>query len=194
MKFKAGDRVKVRKDLEVGNYYNGICFAPGMGKYRGLIITIEGILHYDGFDAYLYHGYSLVDEMLETVEEEKKMRNIDMIANNEKLNKKHACYACYDLKNSKDSCCVMNCSECEFNNVKACFDFLQDEYKGPKIKLSKFEYDLLDTYIKKLYSKNDKISDYGTLKYLKQKGYFKDVDLDLTFKYILDNCEIEEEK
>jgi len=40
MKYKVGDRVRVRKDLEVDKGYDDACFAEGMKKYLGKIVTI----------------------------------------------------------------------------------------------------------------------------------------------------------
>ena len=71
MKYKVGDKVKVREDLKIGKTYNGQTFVPQMKKYKGQIVTIKIVDnggHYieeDGQDWYW------TDEMLEDVEEEK---------------------------------------------------------------------------------------------------------------------------
>lgn len=54
------------------------------------------------------------------------MKNIDIIAKNETLNKDLVCLACYKLKHGK-TCGVKACINCEFNNVKVCFDFLNQD-------------------------------------------------------------------
>lgn len=42
MKYKIGDKVRVRKDLIVGNIYDNLeMFVPDMLKYKGKIITIS---------------------------------------------------------------------------------------------------------------------------------------------------------
>lgn len=43
MKFKVGDRVRVRKDLEVGREYGGYTFTEEMGNVRGRIVTIKSV-------------------------------------------------------------------------------------------------------------------------------------------------------
>ena len=43
MKYKIGDKVKIRKDLKGGCYYNGLYFADEMEIYKGKIATITEI-------------------------------------------------------------------------------------------------------------------------------------------------------
>ena len=65
-------------------------------------------------------------------------------------------------------------------------DWLLAEYKEP-IKLTKFEYDLLMSYINKGYS----LKNYSELKEMRNKGYFEGVtDTSMTINEILDNCEV----
>lgn len=66
------------------------------------------------------------------------------------------------------------------------FDWLLEEHKEP-IKLTKFEYDLLMSYINKgYYFKN-----YNELKEMRNKGYFKGItDTSMKIQYILNNCEV----
>ena len=56
----------------------------------------------------------------------------------------------------------------------------------PKYKLSKFEYDLLDSC--HVYTHG--IKDSWTLGGMVDKGYFKDIPNDIPIKDILDNCEV----
>lgn len=184
MKFKVGDKARVRKDIEADNSYGDVYFAEQMKKYRGEIIIIEKIFN----EVYQSEGWNWTDEMLEPVDDEKKMRNIDVIAKDETLYIDSVCRACYIFKNSK-SCLGVKCSECEFSMPKHCIDFLNYEYKEPKIKLSKFEYDLLRT--------NDqphsrKFCTFSTYRNMQEIGYFKDVNIDLSIKDILAYCEVEE--
>lgn len=78
------------------------------------------------------------------------------------------------------------CSECQFRNIRNAIDYLLQEHKEP-IKLTKFEYDLLMSYINKgYYFKN-----YSELKEMRNKGYFKGViDTSMMIKDILNNCEV----
>ncbi len=66
------------------------------------------------------------------------------------------------------------------------FDWLLEEYKEP-IKLTKFEYDLLMSYINKGYF----FKNFGELKEMRNKGYFKGItDTSMKIGYILNNCEV----
>lgn len=67
MKYKVGDKVKVRSDLKVGKDYGEHAFVHDMFKFVGKIVTIESVWK---------QGYRIeedtcwwTDEMLEPVEE-----------------------------------------------------------------------------------------------------------------------------
>jgi hypothetical protein len=67
MKFKVGDKVKVREDLIADTYYNDIFFEYEMKKYGGEEYTIEIVFE----DYYLLDGcdeWQFTDEMLLPVE------------------------------------------------------------------------------------------------------------------------------
>lgn len=67
MKYKVGDKVKVRSDLRVGKSYGEHTFVHDMFKFMGKIVTIESVWE-QGYrieeDAFWW-----TDEMLEPVEE-----------------------------------------------------------------------------------------------------------------------------
>ena len=44
MKYKVGDKVKVRSDLEVDKDYDGVRFVELMEKYKGEMVTIAEVL------------------------------------------------------------------------------------------------------------------------------------------------------
>ena len=65
------------------------------------------------------------------------------------------------------------------------FGWLLEEHKGP-IKLTKFEYELLISYINKGYY----FENYSELKEMRNKGYFKGItDTSMKIYDILKNCE-----
>lgn len=69
-KFKVGDKVRVRKDLNVGESYSGIAFVDGMERYKGEIFEIEDIE--DDDVVFLKDTkFAWLDEMLEEVKEDK---------------------------------------------------------------------------------------------------------------------------
>ena len=48
MKYKVGDRVRVREDLKVGCYYGDESFRPDMKKYLGKTVTISRVSSREG--------------------------------------------------------------------------------------------------------------------------------------------------
>ena len=65
---------------------------------------------------------------------------------------------------------------------------LTSPYKKPAYKLTKFEKDLLQSFLDTYAFKN-----ISSLTEMRKKGYFKGVDEDATIRDILANCEITEE-
>lgn len=68
MKYKVGDKVRVRSDLKCEEYYGGISFNFEMNKFKGMEITIARV-NYGGYYEVLETPYNFTDEMLEPVEE-----------------------------------------------------------------------------------------------------------------------------
>lgn len=68
MKYKVGDKVKVRSDLKCEEYYGGITFNFEMNKFKGMEITIARV-NCGGHYEVLETPYNFTDEMLEPVEE-----------------------------------------------------------------------------------------------------------------------------
>lgn len=72
MRYKAGDKVKVRGDLVVGKKYDGEHFIEDMTQYRGKIVTIDRV----GTDNLKYlikddnHSYWWTDEMFKPLKSE----------------------------------------------------------------------------------------------------------------------------
>lgn len=69
MKYKVGDKVKVREDLKPNEYYDGIRFDGNMQKMKGKTVTIEKVFPDKSYWIEEY-GFIWSDEMLEDVEEE----------------------------------------------------------------------------------------------------------------------------
>lgn len=83
------------------------------------------------------------------------------------------------------------CDECFFNDSSITCDVMRVKWSlqrhVEKVELIQFEYDLLRT---NNMSHDRKLSSFATYKGLKEIGYFKDIDFDLTIDEILNNCEV----
>ena len=94
------------------------------------------------------------------------------------------------VKGRPKLCNKTNCNDCDFKiNLKGCHKKVRDWLKQPHIKqtykITKFEKDLLQCY-----SSGHKFEVFNSLIGMKKKGYFKDIDFDLTIDEILNNCEV----
>ena len=95
-------------------------------------------------------------------------------------------------------CDRTSCSNCDFNKdrSKRChekaIEWLEQPYIKPAYKLTKFEFDLLQGYLKGFFSGYE-FKNITTLNRMKEKGYFKDIDEDATIGDILADCDITEE-
>jgi hypothetical protein len=72
MKFKIGDKVRVRKDLIVNNYYDGVYFNSGMIGYLGKTATVTSDNAEGNSDRYyldMSGSWVWNDEMLEEIRE-----------------------------------------------------------------------------------------------------------------------------
>lgn len=84
------------------------------------------------------------------------------------------------------SCCPFCTKDETVCDYQKFVDWLLEEHKEP-IKLTKFEYDLLMSYINKGYF----FKNFSELKEMRNKGYFKGVkDTSMSIQYILNNCEV----
>jgi hypothetical protein len=69
MKYKVGDKVKIREDLVVDKEYGSQVFVDSMEKYKGKIVTINRVIIEDGYNKECYmineYPWCWTDEMLE---------------------------------------------------------------------------------------------------------------------------------
>ena len=97
--------------------------------------------------------------------------------------------------------CIRDC-ECEscedkyvcskvISEKKETKKWLLEEHKE-KIKLKQWEYDML-AVVKNSINSNLILESNIYFKELKEKGYFENVDLNMTLKEVLENCEVEDE-
>lgn len=97
------------------------------------------------------------------------------------------------VKGRPTLCYKTNCNECDFKiNQIGCRekakDWLKQPYRKAPYKLNKFEFDLIQTY--RDCNTDCKLSERRTLRELKNKGYFKNVDKNELIKDIIENCEV----
>ena len=79
MKFKVGDRVRIREDLEANTHYEGITFTNGMTKYKNMVFEIEDRID-EGSLWYYYlvgNDYMWAEGMLERVETKTKVELLE---------------------------------------------------------------------------------------------------------------------
>lgn len=100
------------------------------------------------------------------------------------------CFALVDGKPCQ--CSGVSCCDCGFSTGHGCSEnireWLKQPHEKPTYKLSRFEFDLLNTY--KDSGMRKSIFNYSTLLGLQEKGYFKDIDTSIPIYEILDNCEV----
>lgn len=102
------------------------------------------------------------------------------------------------VKGIPRQCNKTNCSDCDFKNIlRGChrkvMEWLEQPYKKPAIKLTKFEIDLLQSYSQG-YSPKYQFKNISSLTEMRKKGYFKGVDRNAKIEDILANSEIKEEE
>lgn len=91
-------------------------------------------------------------------------------------------------------CKDVHCDKCDFGGpCGRCGEerliWLTSPYKKPAYKLTKFENDLLQSYLKGCLSKHT-FKSILVLNWMKEKGYFKGVDENATIVDILEKCEV----
>ena len=67
MKYKVGDKVRVRKDLVPGNFYGRVYYSSDMNKFKAMECVVTNI--YDGTYNINDSEYGFSDEMLEPVDD-----------------------------------------------------------------------------------------------------------------------------
>lgn len=100
------------------------------------------------------------------------------------------CFALVDGKPCQ--CSDVSCCDCGFSTGHGCSEkikeWLKQPYEKPTYKLSRFEYDLIQTYC--YVHEGYTLSKFKRLIKLKDKGYFKCADYDTKIQDILANCEV----
>lgn len=103
------------------------------------------------------------------------------------------------VKGRPERCDHIKCIDCELSKDRSrgCHEKVMDWLKQPRKatanKLTRFEYDLLQSFLKG-HPFRYQFKNINALTEMKEKGYFKGVDMDATLEDILADCEITEEE
>lgn len=103
------------------------------------------------------------------------------------------------VKGRPERCDHIKCIDCELSKDRSrgchekVMDWLKQPRKAPAIKLTKFEIDLLQSFLKG-HPLRYQFKNINALTEMREKGYFKGVDRDATIENILANSEITEEE
>lgn len=104
------------------------------------------------------------------------------------------------VKGKPERCDRIKCIDCELSKDRSrgchekAIEWLEQPYKNSAIKLTKFENDLLQSYLKSSLLSGYEFKSIVILKRMKEKGYFKGIDEDATIEDILASSEITEEE
>ena len=120
------------------------------------------------------------------------MTNLEYLVSKEKINVGNClCMASYQCKYDS-SCKDVKCGKCEFvNDIELCVQTLLEEHKEP-IKLTQWEKDMIEIRNENDINFDNPLYCNEYFHALKNKGYFKNIDLSKTAKEILENCEVVE--
>lgn len=116
MKYKVGDKVKVRSDLNYEKYSEGVPFTPEMDKFKGTVLEVRKIA--GEFYEMVGIPYIFTDEMLEPVEEMSAEEAIRLYA---KMCKDNNCYGCPVYEKSGEC----GCEEFAINHPEEVIEILK---------------------------------------------------------------------
>lgn len=119
------------------------------------------------------------------------MKNLEKIlscVDTELIESIWVCRYAYKLKHGCN-CIGIRCSNCEFQRAIDTLAYLNKEYKK-SIKLSSFEYAVLESFLntRSDHVANYTFGDFEFFKNLKDKGYYENVDPNLTLKEIYERA------
>lgn len=130
MKYKVGDKVRIREDLVMGGDYGGSVAVDDMADMAGSVVTIERVGERFGYcieeDP---DDYCWTDEMFELVEEMSAAEALEILS--EICMKQVTCYKCPIQCIDRQKTCVSIRSENPTEVVKVLEQWKQDHEKKP---------------------------------------------------------------
>ena len=92
MKYKVGDKVRIREDLVIGGNYGGSVAVDDMADMGGSVVTIERVGNLGYYIEEDPDGYCWTDEMFEPVEEMSAIEALEILS--DICMKQVTCYKC----------------------------------------------------------------------------------------------------
>lgn len=165
-----------------GNGYFRITFDSSK-KEIAIVTNIGNIIENDLLQAIIQQAKELgwIEEEKQEIKQETNLEHyfeyLSMVGSNGFALVNGRCAQCSDT----------HCSECDFRGdcIKKKCIWLASPYEKPTYNLTKFEKELLQCY-PGIYS----FKVFNSLRKMKEKGYFKDVDYNEIIGDILANCEV----
>ena len=132
MKYKVGDKVRVRSDLKENTRYGEQIFSPDMRPFLGKIVEISEILIEDSYhikETEGGYGWFWTDEMFEPVEEMSAIEALEILS--EICMKQVTCDKCQIQCIDRQKTCVSIRRENPTEVVKVLEQWKQDHEKKP---------------------------------------------------------------
>lgn len=127
MKYKVGDKVRVRSDLNYGKYSEGVPFTSEMDKFKGTVLEVRKIA--GEFYEMVGIPYIFTDEMLEPVEEISAEELVKIIGNICEVH--NECGKCPFLEVRGEEYCVIGMGKNADKTLKIAEQWKADHEKKP---------------------------------------------------------------
>lgn len=105
MKYKVGDKVRVRRDLRIGTNYGDYMFVSGMDDYKGSVVTISDVFSNVYYIKEDKGKWGWTDELLEGLAEDELTAEEAIKIQSEMCSSISDCANCPIYKEKGDYCC-----------------------------------------------------------------------------------------
>lgn len=129
MKYKVGDKVRIREDLVMGGNYGGSVAVDDMADMGGSVVTIERVGNLGYYIEEDPDGYCWTDEMFEPAEEMSAIEALEILA--EICMKQYTCSKCPIQCIDRQKTCVSIRKENPTDVVKVLEQWKADHEKKP---------------------------------------------------------------